>query len=702
MKKSYPTSLERILEIWRKKIEDPSNKNRYRNFLNNPEVQSYIKQCIDEDRPIYCFAKTQSGKTQFKQELAKLVITKGWKDVVIISTTNMTDAMTQLNDRVSQYFALYRINCYTTDNFPARANPRDVIVTMTNALRTGNLYNFLENSYKHDVNAMLLRPEEDLKHLSYLVIYDEGEEFEMAAGDTSYDGKKAEAEKELWNLFFGLRNKGVEIDMVKVSATLAATLYTSGTWAGAYGDLKPYQLFELPLSSDYIGIDDQSGNFTIVDNLVNEDTDIFFRGSLTDKAQSPSDSKNIPNIVESIESLIQHDKFKTVQIGNVVYGVSIASHIKMAELMSEEFESVWGRKTAIWSRKDQNATDFPKNTDVLFIVQNGLAEKRPISSKLCDAADYFANLKAVVICADKMANKSITIDTGHESGWDNPNSNRFGFYCNFTVLYGPENRSVEADIQYLRCTGNRPPIKKHYVFTTTKTMESINSYYENQYNNIEDIKSKGGWSGVQLIDYTIDVAKRISKGNVDKRFIRASNSAFSSSRRKGIDISLPHRDQLVKQHGFRERDMLFKLSKKEFDNADSKSKIIELAKSKGFGKEPYADTLFEFSDTWVQVNTPKQMSGLKAESGVRVKMKVGDSKEVDGELKTPDWIISMYQSGKDYYLYCMNNDLWPLHQNEVEYKVSMVNGDIQFNQAQMFRYDSPKTRNSFGAVWIEK
>jgi hypothetical protein len=51
----------------------------------------------------------------------------------------------------------------------------------------------------------------------------------------------------------------------------------------------------------------------------------------------------------------------------------------------------------------------------------------------------------------------------------------------------------------------------------------------------------------------------------------------------------------------------------------------------------------------------------------------------------------------------MNNDLWPLHQNEVEYKVSMVNGNIQFNQAQMFRYDSPKTRNSsFGGIWIEK
>ena len=111
--------------------------------------------------------------------------------------------------------------------------------------------------------------------------------------------------------------------------------------------------------------------------------------------------------------------------------------------------------------------------------------------------------------------------------------------------------------------------------------------------------------------------------------------------------------------------------------------------------------MFDFGDPWVQVNTPKQMAGLKAESGVRVKMKIGDSKDINGKSETPDWVLSMYQSGKDYYLYCMNNDLWPLHKNEVEYKVSMVNGNIQFNQAQMFRYDSPKTRNSFGAVWIE-
>ena len=694
MKKSYPGSLERVLDIWRKKVKESSNENRYEIFLNDPQVESYIKQCIDEDRPIYCFAKTQSGKTQFKQELAKLVISKKLKDVVIISTTNMTDAMTQLNDRVSKYFDLNRITSYTTSQLPSRANERNVIVTMTSGSRTAILTDFIEKTVEADKEGGHI-------HLRYLVIFDEGEEFEAAAGDSSYDGKKAIAEKQLWNLFFNLRNKGIEIDMVKVSATLAATLYTSGVWAGAYGDLKPYQLFELPLSTDYIGIDDPGGNFGIIDNLTIEDSDIFFRGSLTDNVQAPSDSKNIPVIVESIESLIQHDKFKTVQIGNVVYGVSVSSHIQMAELMSDEFENVWGRKTSVWSKRDQNATDFPKNTDILFIVQNGLAEKRPISSKLCDAADYFTDLKAVIICADKMANKSITIDTGHNTGWDDPSSKRFGFYCNFTVLYGPENRSVEADIQYLRCTGNRPPIKKHYVFTTNKTMESINSYYEDQFNNIEDIKSKGVWSGVQLIDYTIDVAKRISKGNVDKRFVRASNSAFSSSRRKGIDIPLSGRDQLVKEKGFRERDMLFKLGKKEFDNADTKSKIIELAKSKGFGKESYADSLFDFGDPWVQVNTPKQMAGLKAESGVRVKMKIGDSKDINGKSETPDWVLSMYQSGKDYYLYCMNNDLWPLHKNEVEYKVSMVNGNIQFNQAQMFRYDSPKTRNSFGAVWIE-
>jgi hypothetical protein len=695
-KKSYPTSLSRVLDIWRKKVEESSNKDRYKIYLKDPIVQSYIKQCLDEDRPIYCFAKTQSGKTQFKQELAKLVISKGWKDVVIISTTNMTDAMTQLNERVSKFFDLNRITSYTTSQLPSRANERNVIVTMTSGSRTATLAEFIEKTIEAD-------EEGGHPHLSYMVIFDEGEEFEAAAGDSAYDGKKAYAEEQLWSLFFNLRNQGIDIDMVKVSATLAATLYTSGTWAGAYGDLKPYQLFDLPLSADYVGIDDQTGNFSIIDNLVIEDADKFRFGSLTDEVQLPSDSKNISTIVENIENLIEADKFKTVQIGNVVYGVSIDSHNKIAKLMSEEFENIWGRKTATWSRKDQNATDFPKNTDILFIVQNGLAEKRPISSKLCDAADYFSDLKAVIVCADKMANKSITIDTGFDTGWDDPTSSRFGFYCNFTVLYGPENRSVEADIQYLRCTGNRPPIKKHCVFTTTDIMESINKYYENQYNNIENIKAKGGWSGIELIDYTIRIAKRISKGNVDKRFIRASNSAFSSSRRKGVDIPLSGRDQLVKEKGFRERDILFTLSKKEFDNADNKSKIIELAKSKGFGKESYSNSLFEFSDPWIQVNTPSNMAGLKVESGVRVKMKIGDSKDIDGTRSSPDWVISMYQSGKEYFLYCMNNDLWPLHQNEVEYKVSMVNGNIQFNQAQMFRYDSPKSRNSsFGAIWMEK
>ena len=654
------TRLNAVMKKWDRESNKPENKQRYDLLVDDPVIWQHILECLDEDRPIYCFAKTQSGKTAFKQALAKKLLTFKVKDVVIISTTNLTTAMEQMRGRIASNLSPQRINVIDSTNMPARFNPGNVVITMTNSSRISALHDMILKTQQYDEQG-------NFEPLSYALIVDEGDEYEPAAGGE--DGSKP-TESILYELFAGLRNEhNIDVDLVKVSATLAGALYTSGYWAGLYGDLKPKQLIELPTSNDYIGI----GHGLHFDtNLIEEPKHIFNGTSLSEDVQTANESKNFCYIVQQIENLIEIDnEFGLVQIGNIVYGTSTKSHEVIAKVLSAEFENTYGRSVAIWDSMS-HLSDFSRTTEVLFIVHNGTTKGYSLQEKLLHCADYFKNLKAILIVADKMANKSITIEavTDNSNFKDiyDVNNKAFGYWCNFTVVYGSKERSVGAEIQYLRCTGNRPALKKHIVFCTDYVSKNIHAYYEDIESNITDIKNSGGWDKTKLIERTMSYRKKIDKAVVDKRLSRVS---AGKSRRKATIITLSERDEFVKQ-GYVERDLFAKLTDTEFNKVkNDKQQAIQLAQKFGFGKNTLETPLK------VVFNKPTLINNIN--DSHRAKMKTGDT--------DADWVISVFEYNSKKWIYCYNNmDLIPANANQVEYHIQSKNNQLEISQAQLYAY----------------
>jgi hypothetical protein len=417
------------------------------------------------------------------------------------------------------------------------------------------------------------------------------------------------------------------------------------------------------LSVDYFGIDN---NLQYDPILVEEDKTYFSSNKWTDEVSSIKDSNNLENIVKLLDDKIQNRMFDIPEVVNVVYGVAQDSHSLTANWMAEEFESNYaGYKVGILDR-NMNVADLDPDCNVVFVIQNGSTERLPISQKLDQIGNYFDKLDLVAVFGDKMTNKSITIDCGYGNGWADPNSKNFGLYCNGTVVYGPTNRNIEAEIQYIRSSGNRPALKDHYVIATPETCDDLKNYYKNQEANLKNMNLNGGWTYGELIEIMNDLrpSKKIGKGKVNKRILRVANSSFANKGKStGQKIALDQRENLVDNNGFRERDKVFEISKKQYDKFNSErndSKVVDCLIQKGFLLPDQ-----EMTDGKVTVRYGVTEAGnpysYKADENVRQKFKQGDT--------NAKWVIAIWYDITDQKckLYGMNHDLDPEVADEVEY-----------------------------------
>ena len=627
----YLATVKKILEAYhRRKIKE---QNLIKDYIRNRAVD--VERCINERRPLYLVGHTQSNKTQFIEHLTTLSLNKNWTDVVIIATTNMLDAKDLLYRRIVPACNNQRRSVYTTDNLPSRITPGDVIVTMSNDHRTKLLRNLITSSASID---------RDNGHppLRYLYIHDEADESEAAAGNPNYTQTKAQVEHELFQLLY---DSSVPINYVKVSATLMSAICTSGKWVSTYNDLQAYQVFELPLSADYFGLN--SSKMPIVRNLVPEDKRIFNRSSLLSACQYPSDSKNISTIVDAVVGLSNSCAFNMTQIGNVVYGTSMQSHVRMASLIAKDVHDRYGLRSAVWNT--DSLTSLPRNTQVLCIVQNGDVRPRAsLEERLREAADYFDHLVIIFICADKMTNKSITIDSGYDSGLYDPTSRRFGYYCNFTVLYAPKT-AVEPCIQYLRCTGNRPPLKQHVVYTLPSVAKDIHSYVDDQAQNLANLRTCGEWKDEHTLIF------RISERGLGKKRVnsRMHTSTSDSKEPRGTDITVTTRQDLVSTHGYYEIDQLYPLTRQEFMSATTRQDIIDLANTKGFtGKMPFA-SLYAPTDIEIRVNRSQSIPNWKDADTWRANIEMARNNNIPAK-----WTLTVFSSNGKYFLHFRNNMIW--------------------------------------------
>jgi len=456
-----------------------------------------FKNCIQNKWPIYALADTQSGKTFFKFWLAHNALEDNLVDNVIISTTNLTGAMTQIRDRAISWGKDIGRSVKSTDDRHAYMIKGDIFINMTNANRTTRVDAIVADAEKTAKKNNKPAPR-------ILVIMDEGEEFHELT-------ETSQCDLALGNLI--VHNKH-NITVAKVSATLLSHILIHGKYSSDLGYLTKEQIYQIPNHPDYKGLN--IPNF--IEPVLALETN--FSGDCYTKKANLRNTSNIKIVVDQVELLIANQKTwgddtqtrSLVQIGNVVFGRMRSGHLKVAELLTRAFQNK-NRTVTLWDEEDFNQLNH--SNEVVIIVHNGHAKDRTISEKLTAIAHGWDRdeLKAIIIISKLMTGKSITVECEH---WHDQTSPEFGFYCNFTAYYGPGRENITTAIQAMRCTGIRPSLKKNVMWTTDDTKQDIENYRDQIRMFISHLNNVGSMSSTQIVDWVMG-SRPITKAAIQKK-----------------------------------------------------------------------------------------------------------------------------------------------------------------------------------------
>ena len=488
--------MSKILKDFKKRRNSPVGdlvelqKNRVNSNWTN------FKYCIQNKLPIYALADTQSGKTFFKFWLADKAINDGVADNVIISTTNLTGAMTQICDRAIEWGKSIGRQVKSTSDRSAYMVKGDIFINMTNANRTNRIDTIVEDA--ENTAKKYKRPSPKI-----LVILDEGEEFHELT-------ETSQCDTALGNLL--IHNKH-NVSVVKVSATLLSHILIHGQYSSDLGFLSKEQIYQIPNHPDYKGLNVPD---FIEPVLVHEQ---HFSGDCYSKKANLRNTSNIKIVVDQVETLISNQKNigddiqtkSLVQIGNIVFGRMRSGHLKVADMLIKSFQNK-GRSVTLWD--DEEFDQLNCSTDVVIVVHNGQARDLTVAEKLTAIAHGWdrSTLKAIIIISKMMTGKSITVECEH---WYDSKSPEFGFYANFTAYYGPGRENITTAIQAMRCTGIRPALKKHVMWTTDSTKQDIENYRDQIMRFISHLKKVGSMTQTQIIDWVAGT-RPVTKAKVQK------------------------------------------------------------------------------------------------------------------------------------------------------------------------------------------
>ena len=130
-----------VIQVWDSIKNKPKNLNRFDRLFENRKQD--VKRCLDEDRPIYITAKTQSNKTEAKKELISLIKREDWADFFGVSTTNMRDAGAQLKERLDKSLGKDRIQVfYAGDELPNIPIAGQTVISLSNYRQIENIFNY--------------------------------------------------------------------------------------------------------------------------------------------------------------------------------------------------------------------------------------------------------------------------------------------------------------------------------------------------------------------------------------------------------------------------------------------------------------------------------------------------------------------------------------------------------------------------------
>jgi hypothetical protein len=594
---------------------------------------SNFEYCILNKLPIYCLADTQSGKTFFKFWLADRALNEGIADNVIISTTNLTGAMTQISDRAIEWGKSIGRQVKSTTDKNAYMLKGDIFINMTNANRTNRIDTIVEDAEKNAKKLNKPLPK-------ILVIIDEGEEFHELTETSRCDTA-------LGNLL--IHNKH-DVSVVKVSATLLSHILIHSQYSPDLGLLTKQQIYQIPNHPDYKGLNIR--NF-IEPVLVNETN---FSGDSYNKKSNLRNTSNIKIVVDQIEELIENQKNigddtqtkNLVQIGNVVFGRMRSGHLKVADMFVRSFLSK-GRSVTVWDEEEFNQLNH--SAEIAIVIHNGHARDLTVAEKLTAIAHGWdrKKLKSILIISKMMTGKSISVEC---ENWFNPASPEFGFYCNFTAYYGPGRENITTAIQAMRCTGIRPCLKKNVMWTTDDTKQDIENYRDQINRFISHLNNVGTITHTQIIDWVAG-SRPLTKSKVQKLI-------GTTGKKSSKDID--NQERTIAEQA----DCLIQVSASDYKLIGTNAELaIELAIANGF--TPISMNKSEWG-------TVRSDSAYSDPSWARRAFKA----HTNGKMVNFHWV----KLGKKYYLYIKNNlNGTP----RVEYNIDeLKNGRPTFSNSRLY------------------
>lgn len=595
-------------------------------------AQNYIKnnwpnmeQCILNGQTIYMLADTQAGKTRYKLWLADYALSKGIVDNVVISTTNLTGAMTQMFDRAVDWGKQIGRQVKSTTDKSAYMVKGDIFVNMTNANRTNRIDAIVADAEKTAKQTKRSVPR-------ILVIIDEGEEFHECT-------QASQCDIALTNLL--LSRKGT-VSTVKVSATLLSHLMIHGQFSSDLGYLSKEQIYRIPNHPDYKGLN--VPNF--IEPVLSLESN--FSGDTYTNSANLRNTLNPQKVVNEVETLIANNSL--VQIGNVVFGKKMSGHGKVAGMITRAFQNK-GRTVTMWDDEDFNQLN--NSSEIVVIVHNGHARDLTVAEKLTAIAHGWdrTELKAILIISKMMTGKSITVECEH---WYDPKSPEFGFYANFTAYYGPGRENITTAIQAMRCTGIRPALKKNVMWTTDDTKQDIENYRDQITKFIAHLNTVGAMNKTQIIEWVAGT-RPITKANVQKY--------IGNTGRKSVAQDIENNERYLAT----EADLLIPISATEYKNIGQNANLaIDYAVQHGFMPVSMNPAVWE---------GPRQDRAYKDAENARMAFK----NHTAGKEVKLHWV----KLKNKYYLYVknkMSNEL------RVEYNINdLVNGRPSFADSRVYQ-----------------
>ena len=112
-------------KFW-KEYNSLDNQNLIVNFIKANQVK--LAKCFAEGTHSFWLGDVQSQKTVLKQELISYLMENDLIDIGQLTTTAMTDALTQLNDRVETKFSLKGYSVFADDNLPKVLQKNSIVV----------------------------------------------------------------------------------------------------------------------------------------------------------------------------------------------------------------------------------------------------------------------------------------------------------------------------------------------------------------------------------------------------------------------------------------------------------------------------------------------------------------------------------------------------------------------------------------------